>query len=70
MSKEEKLYSLVSEAYQNATFNGYNLELMTDEELAEDMRSYDAEIEQYPRQAVLLCIKQYRHINKFNAGVV
>ena len=61
---DETLYNLVKEAYENATFNGYNLELMTDEQLALDMLEYDADIENYPYEEVLACIAQFREENE------
>ena len=62
-----KLYDLVKEAYENATFNGYNMGLMTDEETAEDMHSLDADIGEYDLEEVYEAVRLYR---KNNAGVV
>lgn len=54
------LYQQVSEAYENAIFNGYNLELLTAEEVALDMCQYDAVIEGYDVETVKECVIRYR----------
>lgn len=60
----DKLYQLVKEAYENAIDNGYNLEYMTSQEVAEDMHSLDADIEEYPIEEVEICVNLYRMDNK------
>lgn len=59
-----KLYELVKEAWQNATENGYTLELMSSEAIAEDMCEYDADIQEYPLEDVLVAVNLYRMDNK------
>lgn len=59
-----RLQTLVEEAYKNAVFNGYNMDLLTDLEVAEDMQSYDAEIEKYFISDVVHCVEQYRKSNE------
>ena len=55
-----KLFDLVSEAYENAIFNGYNMKLLTDEEVAEDMWNYDADIAEFPLEDVIKAVKEFR----------
>lgn len=61
------LHELVKEAYENATFNGYDMGLMTEEEVAIDMMTYDAEISDYEFDEVYEAVRLYR---SNNAGVV
>lgn len=56
----ENLYELVIEAYQNAVQNGHNLDEWTAEEVAEDMCSYDADIEKYFIADVVYCVEKLR----------
>lgn len=56
----ETLYSLVTEAYHNALLNGYKLDEWTAEAVAEDMSSYDADIEKYFIADVVYCVEKLR----------
>ena len=59
-----KLYALVVEAYQNALDNGYDMNALTSEEVAEDMCSFDAAVEEYSYEEILACVKTYRMEDK------
>lgn len=56
----EDLYELVAEAYRNALMNGDNLNEWTAEAVAEDMCSYDADIENYFIADVVWCVEKFR----------
>jgi hypothetical protein len=60
----ETLYSFVVEAYQNAIENGYDLDTWTAQEVAEDMCTYDSEVENYFIEDVVYCVEHYRKETK------
>lgn len=60
---DENLYNLVVESYKIATEeNGYDLDSMSSEEVAIDMVSYDADLEDAEIDEVKACVERYRSI--------
>lgn len=51
---------LVASAFKNAKENGEDFVAMTDEEIANDMMTYDADIEEYNFDEVLYFVKLQR----------
>ena len=54
------LDELVKEALRNAKENGEDFNDWTDEQIALDMLSYDADIEKFPYEDVIASVKKCR----------
>ncbi len=52
-----EIYQRVKESYQNALTNGHNLDLLSPQEVAEDMNRNDADLEKVPYSYLLEAVK-------------
>jgi hypothetical protein len=59
-----KLFDLVYDAMDNARDNGYDMDSMTDGQVAYDMVQYDADIQTFPFEDVEAAVHAVREMEK------